>query len=209
MIIRKHAWLVVLAMIAALVLAGNPAFAHRFNVALVVPMSGDQAEKGRQAVAGFMLATTERDSHEGETSDGHLGGLDVYVAVIDAQQEPGAIVQRILAHGAVAILAHGAAAIVVVLGAEKLQNSVAGILHGKEVVLLMPGQTPFNAHQQPGVAAFIDAFQRVHGTPPSAHAAQGYNAARRIEIAVRAQGSADDLNALRQSFAQTAHRFKW
>ena len=49
----------------------------------MAPVSGPDGEIGQQALDGFMLATTEQDAHEFEESDGHLGGLDSYVIVID------------------------------------------------------------------------------------------------------------------------------
>ncbi len=39
------------------------ALAHRFNVALVIPLSNAASAQGRQIRDGFMLATKERDSH--------------------------------------------------------------------------------------------------------------------------------------------------
>ncbi len=57
--------------------------AHAFNVLI---FGNDLAKTG--AYSGFRLATRERDSHAGEESDGHLGGLDVYINMA----MPGAVV---------------------------------------------------------------------------------------------------------------------
>ncbi|MDO8982322.1 hypothetical protein, partial [Cypionkella sp.] len=58
-------------------LSGN-ALAHSFTAALIVV--GDNREAGlAEAVRGFLLAADERDGHANETSDGHLGGVDVHV----------------------------------------------------------------------------------------------------------------------------------
>jgi len=44
---------------------------------------------------------------------------------------------------------------------------------------------------------------------PTLPAAQGYNAARRIDIAVRAQDAVDDKAALRASFKKSMRNFNW
>ncbi len=85
-----------LAALAGLVwLAATPALAHSFRMALLLPLTGADAAVGRQAVKGFLLATRERDGHPDETSDGHLGGLDVYVLVIDTNRPEGAVLAAI------------------------------------------------------------------------------------------------------------------
>ena len=73
------------AMFAATV---DPVLAHRFNVVLILPGSTTESEQARHIRGGFMLATTERDSHPDQQSDGHLGGLDVYVNVIRWDRGP-------------------------------------------------------------------------------------------------------------------------
>ena len=57
----------------------QPAKAHSFGVALVTQAAVVSGVPDQEIRRGFMLATRERDSHANETSDGHLGGLDVYV----------------------------------------------------------------------------------------------------------------------------------
>lgn len=189
-----------LAMAISVVLAA-PAFAHRFNVAVVIPLTGDKAALGSQIREGFMLATTERDSHADEESDGHLGGLDVYVSLIDTQGDLSADIAR--------LAVQGTADIVAVLGAGPSQTLVAGLLEGQDVALLAPGQSPFTDAGQPGVTAFIAAYEKTYGAKPTPGAALGYNAARRIDVAVREQGAADVRDALRRNFTQTARGFSW
>ena len=182
-------------------IAFNPAYAHRFYVALVVPLSNAEADLGRQYHRGFMLATTERDSHPDEESDGHLGGLDVYVSVIDSQGEVRTEIERMVAQDRIDI--------VTVIGSGKTLSLAGKLLDGKNITLLPPGQSPFSQPEMPGVAAFTSAFESHYGDPPSAHAAQGYNAARRIDVAVRTQGGVDDTEELARSFRQTASGFTW
>ena len=201
MTIRNNAALLFLALIAQIGLTINPAFGHRFNVALVIPQSNATAEQGRQIRNGFMLATTERDSHPDQESDGHLGGLDVYVTVIDEQGDITADIGRIAEQGETDIVA--------AFGSEKMLTLIATILDGKNVALLLPDHSPFSKSDLPAVAAFGSAFEREYGGAPSSYAAQGYNAARRIDMAVRAQGGVEDRASLLRVFSQTARSFSW
>jgi len=179
----------------------NPAYAHRFYVALVVPLGNAEADQGREYRQGFMLATTERDSHPDEDSDGHLGGLDVYVSVIDSQVDISAKIERIVSQDQIDI--------VTVIGSEKTLSLADKLLDGNSVTLLLPGQSPFLQPDMPGVVAFKSAFESYYGDQPSAQAAQGYNAARRIDVAVRAQGGVDDTEELVRNFKQSASGFNW
>ncbi len=181
--------------------AGAPALAHRFSVALVIPLSGDAALQGRQYREGFMLATTERDSHPDQESDGHLGGLDVYVSNIDALGDFAAGIEQIAAQGEISILTAS--------GSPDMLAKIDKRLAGTEIVLLRPGQTPFSTPDAPAVAAFSAAYERAYGAKPSSEAAQGYNAARRIDSAVRAQEGVDDPASLREMFGQSANNFTW
>jgi len=170
----------ILAIVAAITLAADPAVAHRFNVTLVIPFSGDIAAHGGQFREGFMLATTERDSHPDQVSDGHLGGLDVYVRTIDARGDIRAELGRRWAD------------IVVMLGSRETMFVIETVLQGAKAVLLPPGQPP---------------FAKPAGLELSFLALRGYNAARRIDRAVRAQGGIADSAALRRNFTETGRGF--
>ncbi len=189
------------AMVAVLVAGANPAPAHSFNVALVIPMSGAAEARGRQVLQGFMQATAERDGHPDQDSDGHLGGLDVYVTVIDGS---GTI------DGAVRYAAtQGGADIVAVFGPAPMRERVGELIDGTGAVLLPPGDSPFPDPVAPEVAAFVSAYENEHGNKPSAHSARGYNAARRIDAAIRGQGGVDDPAALLRHFEESARDFNW
>jgi len=194
-------------LLAAVLLIGAtitaPAYAHRFNVALVMPLNGEEAETGRQYREGFMFATTERDSHANEESDGHLGGLDVYVSIIDANGDVGAEINRIVSEGEINIIATSVSE-----GSPALKT-LNSLLSGKNIALLQSGQSPFSQSDNSAVAAFSSAIVTLYGAKPTAAAAQGYNAARRIDVAVREQGAADDTAALVENFAGTASGFSW
>ena len=177
----------------------NPAFAHRFNVALVIPITSAGADQGRQYLEGFMLATSERDSHPDEESDGHLGGLDVYVTVIDAQADPGAEIERIVSQAEIDIVA--------AFGSEETLSLVGKLLERENILLLLPAQTPFPQSDLPAVAAFATAYENRYGGRPSVQATQGYNTARRIDVAVRAQGGVDNTELLIRNFRETANGF--
>lgn len=199
-IFNTVAWLFV-AMVATTAIAASPAFAHSFKVALVIPSSSATLEEARQVRQGFMVATAERDSHPDQESDGHLGGLDVYVSVLDDQGDAMAGIRRLVARAEPDILA--------VFGSEQSLPLVEGLLEGTTIALLPPGQSPFANPGLPAVARFISSYQTAFGEPPSDFAARGYNAARRIDAAVRAQGGVDDIAALRRVFDETMHGFSW
>ena len=196
---RNKAAFLFLTMIAGNVLVINPALAHSFNVALVTPPSNAGSVEGRQIREGFMLATTERDSHPDQESDGHLGGLDVYVTVIDGIGDSVADIGRRVEQGDVDIVA--------AFGSETTLTRIRKLLDGKLVVLLVPGQTAFLEPDLP--LAFMSAYEREYGSKPSSQAAQGYNAARRIDMAVRSQGGVDDTDSMLRSFRDTARGFAW
>jgi len=190
-----------LAAIVFISLSFNPAMAHRFNVALVIQASPADAERGIRFREGFMLATTERDGHPNEESDGHLGGLDVYVTVLEGQSDVGASIERIVSEGEINIVA--------AFGSEQTQSLIQNRLAGENMVFVSPGQTPFSQSSSAPVAAFIAGFEGQYGRKPSVDAAQGYNAARRIDIAVRAQGGVAETQALIESFRGTQTGFAW
>ncbi len=197
----SRAVLLFLTLILETAFAGAPVLAHRFNVALVIPQSGGASPQGQQILNGFMLATAERDSHPGQESDGHLGGLDVYVTAIDGNGDIIADIGRMNAPGEITIVA--------AFGSKSTLSLVRSLLDGKRVVLLLPGQSPFSDSNLVAVAAFISAYGKEYGFRPSSDAAQGYNAARRINMAVRAQGGVDDTASLLENFRDTAQDFTW
>ena len=199
MSVNKAGCCLFLAMFVALTLNSNSARAHRFHVALVIPLSSIAAVQGHRFREGFVLATTERDGHPDEESDGHLGGLDVYIRAIDAQGDVRAELGR--------IVSQGQADIVVAFGAEKTLPLIGKIIDGTTAILLPPGQFAYAESGLP--AEFILAYERKYGAAPSLQAAQGYSAARRIDMAVRAQGGVDDTASLLRIFSETARGFTW
>ena len=196
-----RAVLLFLALIVETAIAADPALAHRFNVALVIPMSGGASSQGQQILNGFMLSTTERDSHPDQESDGHLGGLDVYVTVIDGMGNPTADIEGMSVEDKMANVA--------IFGSKTTRSRVESLLEGKGIALLLPGRSPFSDSGLIAVAGFTSAYEKEYGVKPSSDAAQGYNAARRIDRAVRDQGGVDNTASLLRSFRDTTQEFTW
>jgi hypothetical protein len=198
----------VLTAAVAMLIAVSAAHAHSFNVALVVGQAGPAASDAGQIRDGFLLATRERDSHPDEESDGHLGGLDVYLFLVEDRDDPPAGVRALFGQEAIDILA--------VTGPDVLVESFRPLTAGSQTVLLAPGRMAFPASaataaaaQAPAVRAFVEAFKAEFGYLPSQSAARGYNAARRIDAAVRAQGGVSDKAALQQALRASESGFDW
>ena len=177
------------------------AMAHSFNVTLLLPLSGPDAGQGRQFLNGFMLATRERDAHPNQESDGHLGGLDVYVTTIDNQSDPGELTRIINGDDQADIVALFPSPAT----AEILENS----FDQSHAALLLAGQNPFSDSSLPGVAAFSAAYLADYSQQPDQNAASGYNMARRIDQAVRSRGGASDIDGLQAIFMASADNFNW
>ncbi len=156
-------------MLAALFIA-NAAAAHEFTVVLIVPEAAQQA--ARQA---FLLASSERDGHPDETSEGHLGGLDSQLEII----APG------MALPTAQIVVAIAPATLPPTGPGTWAFSLAAI-GARERSLFLGG----------GDSSFAARHAARYGMPPDATATRTYVAARLIDKAVRAQGGADDPRAL-------------
>ena len=134
---------------------------------------------------GNSVAGREADGHSDKESDGHLGGLDVYVLPIDyaagtastlarvrelVEREGVEILTALADPHTMAAIRHAAAeteAVVIELSAEAAPTSDAG---------------------DPAAAAFAATFERDYGYRPSRHAFAGYAAARLIDRAIRALG---------------------
>ena len=109
-----------------------------------------------------MLATAERDGHPGQESDGHLGGLDVYVTVIDGKGNITADIERLTAQGEIAIVA--------AFGTKTTLSLLKRLLDGTGTALLLPGQSPFSDSDLSAVAAFVSAYE-TEGTICDGHEA--------------------------------------
>lgn len=163
-----------------------------------------------------MLATKERDAHPGTESDGHLGGLDVYISQIDgsgvleaAMQKAGAVFSR----EKFAFLA---------AFASRQANNAHYPAAGAKVFLLSLGDAPrelsgkacspyiISISQRKGAGigrAFAESFQKEYGRASTRLAALGYDTARLIGSAVRALGGElADREALRRALRNSTYR---
>ncbi len=177
----------VLATICLLALA-PAALAHSFNVTLLVPI--DSSDKTGDAVEAFLLASGERDAHAGEESDGHLGGLDVYLEVIAANYLtfPPEIAVMESAPDIIAELANALSG-----------RGFEGMLDGAGPAMVkIPALTPEDerAYLMSGPAPFAVRFEERTGRAPGEIATLAYVAARRIDEAVRALGGVEERAAL-------------
>jgi ABC-type branched-subunit amino acid transport system substrate-binding protein len=166
--------------VGVLALVAGEVGAHSFQVGFLAPTPDAQSGPVKQALDGFMLATAERDSHPDEHSDGHLGGLDVYVRPIDTAQ--GLEITRRL----VGQLVHQENVEVVTgVMTPDLLAVVREELAGTPAVLLAVDDSRFTSADSSD-ATFVEAFRAAYGHSPSRAAREGYCIAKTIDRAVRA-----------------------
>ena len=166
-------------------LLATAAFGHSFNVALVVP------EGARvQAMQAFLLASGERDRHANEESDGHLGGLDVYVSVVEMDADVAGVRENVVA---------SQPDIIAVVGADLQGTGLEAMFEGTRAWVLPIYSVSPRAEQafmMAGGSDFAARFAVQAGDPAGESARLVYIAARLIDLAVRAQGGAADRAAL-------------
>ena len=192
--------LVLFGVVSFLGLAPKAANAHEFVVELQAV--GDQRDVIlTDALRGFLLATVERDGHANEESNGHLGGLDVYIDL-----EPASVAARF---PELKEPPGDRPDIVAVIGA----SQDVGDTTGDDSVVLRPGILQDDNDWRDAEALAAESFAARYiakfGQPASQWAAWGYDAARRIDAAVRPLGGVDDRAALESAFAQTAQGIRW
>lgn len=168
------------------------AAAHEFTAALYV--SGPQAaSRMAETVNGFLLAADERDGHANETSDGHLGGVDVQI--LPLPREIGAGVEGLYLSRA------GAPDVVVVFG-----KADASALPDGAVIVEAGVLPPDQEWQQ---SAFAKRYLAAYGTAPTRDAAQGYNAARRLDHAIRPLDGLSPAAEFSAAITSTAGGINW
>lgn len=171
--------------------------AHSFSLAVVA--GGEHfAAQLDSAVKGILLATQERDGHANETSDGHLGGLDVYIVPLPAyaaQTIPG--LKR---------TPQASVDIAILLGPETGAEQAMAELQ-PETVIMRPGT--IDPEPNAASALFATRYQEAYGAVPDQSAAAGYNAARRVDLAVRSLGGVDDRAALIAALAASRDGIEW
>jgi hypothetical protein len=168
--------------IAVSFLVVGPASAHSFDTIFILPVSGPQAAAGKQARDGFMFAARERDGHPGETADGHLGGLDVFLRVVDSTVAADEVAAK------VAELARRAADDTPwIVGSADLLAAIRSRVGTVEWVPIDPSAAaPQDIRTMDG-RPFPAAFEAGFGYAPTPAVLAGYSAARRIDKTVRAR----------------------
>lgn len=191
----KRSFLVVVVWMA---LSGN-ALAHSFTAALIV--AGDNREASlSEAVRGFLLAADERDAHANETSDGHLGGVDVHVLPLprDAAGSVEGLIGKPTEPGDV----------VVVLGTEPAASEAARKYQSNSTVLLQV-VLPVGWDSDVGTDSFVARYRLAYGTAPGLMAATGYHAARRLDVAIRPLDGVIPRAALEDAWRSTESGLPW
>lgn len=167
-------------------LTAAPAFAHEFELLLLAPQrTTDDALA--QMEAAFLIASHERDSHPDETSEGHLGGMDVQLTLVRlGEAGPAAdlafVVAPLTLPGDAAVTALASPGDAVVVDSGHLAAMPEGLDQG--AVDLPP---------------FADRFRAETGQDPGPEAVAAYLAARLVDLAVRPLDSVDDRDALRRA----------
>ncbi|SFF25183.1 hypothetical protein SAMN04488523_1394 [Sulfitobacter brevis] len=177
------------------------AIAHNFVVTLDATGAAHPVQLD-SAVQGMRLAAGERDSHAAETSDGHLGGIDLFIRFRPANAGDG-IEWLKGAPDKVATI------IVDFSGSETAMSQVAS----GGAVVIGPGALPrdeiWSADTVDLPTGFAARYLANFGSMPDRRAAQGYNAALRIDQAVRSSGAVLDSDTLRQSLDLSAEGIDW
>lgn len=167
-----------------LLLAGtgfNAAFAHSFNLKMIFP-----GTIPADAMQAFLLASQEQDSHAFEESDGHLGGLDVYITFADQTFD----------------------------GTTSATAPDIIALPLADVTLPAMAQTPFlppidpqsprardilARASNPALPPFEQRFRSATGHPPDPASKAIYVSARIISEAVRTANGLEDMQALQRN----------
>lgn len=189
----------IVAALGLMVTGAGSVMAHSFSVGILTPDAPDKAQL-ISAVRGFLVASAERDGHPDETADGHVGGLDVNIVPIF----DGTVIEmKELRHASTTRLD-----LIVSLGAD---DSSLGMAPGQTTatVILSPGDLPDGWFTDTGQDSFPARYRAAFGAKPDQAAAAGYNAARRIELAVRPLGGVADAAALAAALAEISDGIEW
>lgn len=190
---------VIVATLSVLTGLSSPALAHEFTAALLV-VGENRDLRLADAVRGFLLAADERDGHAGETSDGHLGGVDVQILPLPSE-----------AAGQVTGLSGAPSLppdVVVVLADAPSNGTAPGVDPGKSVIMT-PGDLPAGWDQRGGTDGFAMRYRQAYGEPPGEAAALGYHAARRLDAAIRPLDGVTPRAELEAALRITQSGFQW
>ncbi|MBA3909938.1 MAG: hypothetical protein C0524_08620 [Rhodobacter sp.] len=169
------------------------ASAHSFTAALLVFGENREASLA-EAVRGFLLAADERDGHASETSDGHLGGVDVQI--LPLPRDAAGLVEGLIGSPV------EPADVVIVLGPEPAASEAAREYLSASTVL-MQAMLPEGWDSDDRMDDFAARYRLAYGTAPGVMAATAYYAARRLDVAVRPLDGVSPQAALQAAWQST------
>ncbi|VAV89074.1 hypothetical protein MNBD_ALPHA07-362 [hydrothermal vent metagenome] len=159
------------------IIGATPAAAHSFNLMMVLPASGIDKPLQDDLMQAFLLASQERDSHADETSDGHLGGLDVFITFTTNPNQIKTADPNIIATP--------------LPGVDLIEISGAAVMRAPKMT--SDGVTRvLRAASDPSLTPFAQRFQATTGRMPGPEAKAVYVTARIIGRAVREAGGVAD-----------------
>ena len=175
------------------------ASAHSFTAAVLVAGENRDASLA-EAVRGFLLAADERDGHPNQTSDGHLGGVDVQV--LPLPREAAGLVEGLIG------TPDEPADVVVVIGAEPAAREATREYQSTSTVLLQV-VLPLGWDSDKGIDSFVARYRLAYGTAPGVMAATAYHAARRLDVAIRPLDGVIPQAALKDAWRSTESGLTW
>ena len=165
------------------VLTAGAALAHSFNLLIVVP---DDAPVGKDMRQAAFLAADERDGHPDNHSDGHLGGLDVYVTLTSDLRD------RAAWDEAQPDIVLDALFTPQVISTDPDPEWLT--LYGFHLDLL--DREAVLAAADPTVPPFVERFRAAMGRDPGPEASAAYLGARLVDLIVRPLDDAGDPGTL-------------
>ncbi len=179
-----------------LALAALPAAAHSFQT-VIMPADSQSAEEWVVHFReGFLLASEERDSHAAQESDGHLGGVDVYLNDLLPTED----MDGFAPPPEIAILPGPDAQL-----PDGWDKTASMVLPAAEEDRITPrDRTYLDRAAEPALAPFARRFEERAGRSPGSVETAGYLAGRRIDAALREAGGATDFAALQKALSALA-----
>lgn len=163
----------------------TPGLAHEFDLLLLAPAAASQTEL-EDMRAAFLIASAERDSHANETSEGHLGGIDVQLTLARIGEAAADVGPDVVAAPFAA--------------ADDAQ--VAAIAAPGDAVIVDAGiLARIRPEERGDLAPFAARFQAQTGRAADAAALGAYHAARVVDLAVRQLDSVADRDGLRRALS--------
>lgn len=161
--------------------------AHSFDIAVIAPFSSEKAIEGQALWNGMRVATRERDGHDSETSDGHLGGVDSQLLKFDSVGDKNRLLTGLTKIGAdqgfiIAVLNNNNYELISMIP-EDIPHIV--IIHNQDsniqnANIIAPSMIEGNAKHL-FQNSYVDQYQQT----PDDSALAGYTAARLIDAAIR------------------------